>query len=119
MREIKQTAAFKRDLKREIKGQHRGFLSANFAQIIQALAKDEPLGAQHRDPALVGEWKDCRDCHVRPDLVLIFRKPDASTLQLVRLAFSSPLQTGRLVSPIAILRLSRSFGAGPSDAFRY
>ena len=28
---------------------------------------------------------DDRDCHIRPDLVLIYRKPDDDTLQLVRL----------------------------------
>jgi len=36
------------------------------------------------DHALSGEWADCRDCHVKPDLVLIYRKPDAGTLELVR-----------------------------------
>jgi mRNA interferase YafQ len=60
-------------------------------QIIQKLANDEPLGTKHRDHALVGEWKDCRDCHIRPDLVLIYRKPDASTLQLVRLGSHAEL----------------------------
>ena len=26
---------------------------------------------------LSGEWADHRDCHVKPDLVLIYQKPDA------------------------------------------
>jgi mRNA interferase YafQ len=91
MREVKQTAAFKRDLKREAKGQQRQFLSQNLVQIIQKLANDVPLGTQHRDHALVGEWKDYRDCHIRPDLVLIYRKPDVSTLQLVRLGSHAEL----------------------------
>lgn len=37
------------------------------------------------DPLLVGNWKDHRDCHIKPDLVLIYRKPDLNTLELVRL----------------------------------
>ncbi|EON20058.1 hypothetical protein C265_09346 [Cupriavidus sp. GA3-3] len=34
---------------------------------------------------------DFRDCHVRPDLLLIYRKPDPWTLQLVRLGSHSEL----------------------------
>nr|WP_269845105.1 type II toxin-antitoxin system mRNA interferase toxin, RelE/StbE family [Geothermobacter hydrogeniphilus] len=34
---------------------------------------------------------DHRDCHVKPDLVLIYRKPDKQTLQLVRLGSHSQL----------------------------
>jgi mRNA interferase YafQ len=58
---------------------------------VSALASDRPLDARHRDHALAGEWKDHRDCHVRPDLVLIYRKPDADTLQLVRLGSHAQL----------------------------
>lgn len=38
-----------------------------------------------------GEWKDHRDCHVKPDLVLIYRKPDDRVLPLVRLGSHSEL----------------------------
>jgi mRNA interferase YafQ len=40
---------------------------------------------------LTGDWKDHRDCHIRPDLVLIYRKPDADALELVRLGSHSEL----------------------------
>jgi mRNA-degrading endonuclease YafQ of YafQ-DinJ toxin-antitoxin module len=43
MRKLKQTAAFKRDFKRETKGPQRKFLFENFETFIQTLAKDEPL----------------------------------------------------------------------------
>lgn len=91
MRTIKQTGQFKRDLKREAKGAHRPALQSDFVAIIEALAKDEPLGAKHRDHALSGDWADHRDCHVKPDLVLIYRKPDDAVLQLVRLGSHSEL----------------------------
>ena len=91
MREIEQTAAFRRDLKREAKGQKREFLARSFARIVQTLANDEPLGPRHRDHPLIGEWKDQRDCHIRPDLILIYRKPDDATLQLVRLGSHAEL----------------------------
>lgn len=91
MRRIENTGQFKRDFKRESKGVHRATLASEFFAIIQALATDFPLEERHRDHALTGEWKDHRDCHVKPDLVLIYRKPDAERLQLVRLGSHSEL----------------------------
>ena len=43
------------------------------------------------DYPLAGEWKDHRDCHIKPDLVLIYRLPDAENLELVRLGSHSEL----------------------------
>lgn len=91
MRIIKQTGQFKRDLKREAKGAHRAALQDDFVAIITALANDQPLAEKHHDHALTGDWKDHRDCHVKPDLVLIYRLPAASELQLVRLGSHSEL----------------------------
>ena len=91
MRAIKQVGQFKRDLKREARGQHRVDLAKDFVSIVETLANDRPLAEKFRDHALTGDWKDHRDCHVRPDLVLIYRKPDAETLELVRLGSHSEL----------------------------
>jgi mRNA interferase YafQ len=91
MRRIERTSQFKRDYKREAKGRHREVLANDFTQIVKTLAHDEPLAEKHRDHALSGEWKDHRDCHVKPDLVLIYRKPDEEVLQLVRLGSHSEL----------------------------
>jgi mRNA interferase YafQ len=76
MRKIESTTAFKRDFKREGKGPHRVVLETDLKQVITALANDVPLSAKHRDHALTGNWKNYRDCHVRPDLVLIYRLMD-------------------------------------------
>ena len=46
---------------------------------------------RHHDHALSGSWTDFRDCHVRPDLVLIYQKPDAKTLRLVRIGSHAEL----------------------------
>jgi mRNA interferase YafQ len=50
-----------------------------------------PLPTSYRDHALAGNWQDHRDCHIKPDLVLIYRKPAPQTLQLVRLGSHSEL----------------------------
>jgi mRNA interferase YafQ len=91
MRTIDPTGRFRRDLKRELKGRYRRVISDELDELIGLLAADSLLPAQHRDHALTGEWKDHRDCHVKPDLVLIYRKPDDQTLQLVRLGSHSEL----------------------------
>ena len=57
-----------------------------------ALANDEPLARRQRDHGLSGEWADHRECHVRPDLLLIYQKPDADTLLLVRLGSHAELE---------------------------
>lgn len=91
MRKIEYTTQFKRDFKREKKGKHQVVLDSIFTDIIEALAQDSPLAAKHRDHALSNNWDDHRDCHIKPDLVLIYRKPNKSTLQLVRLGSHSEL----------------------------
>jgi mRNA interferase YafQ len=91
MRTIKQSCQFKRDLKREAKGPHRQVLQTDFVAMVAALASDQPLAKKYRDHALTGDWRDHRDCHVKPDLVLIYRKPIDIVLQLVRLGSHSQL----------------------------
>ncbi len=59
--------------------------------IIRLLAADAPLEARHRDHALGSDWSGYRDCHVRPDVVLIYSKPDAQTLRLARIGSHSDL----------------------------
>jgi mRNA interferase YafQ len=91
MRTIRYAGRFKRDYKREKGGRHRGTLDAEFGEIIRLLAADILLPRRHFDHPLSGEWKDHRDCHVRPDLILIYRKPDKKNLDLVRLGSHSEL----------------------------
>ena len=91
MRTIEWTGQFKRDYKREGKGQHRATLDVELFSVVDALGNDEPLEPRHRDHALTGDWKDHRDCHVKPDLVLIYQKPDDDILRLVRLGSHSAL----------------------------
>jgi len=61
MRTTERTTQFKRDYKRESRGQHRATLDAGFGAVVEALANDQPLAARHRDHQLSGEWADHRD----------------------------------------------------------
>jgi mRNA interferase YafQ len=91
MRTIERTTAFKRDFRREMRGKHKKTLQVLLADVVQLLADDEPLPVANRDHALTGEWAGFRDCHIKPDLLLIYRLPDAARLQLVRLGSHSEL----------------------------
>ena len=91
MRTIERSSAFKRDYKREAKGRHRAALDADLLAIRAPLEDDPPLEPHQRDHALSGHWAGYRECHVKPDLLLIYRKPDASTLRLARLGSHSEL----------------------------
>ena len=91
MREIERTSRFKRDYKREARGRHRSILPESLADVLRLLAADAPLPERYRDHALSGDWSGYRDCHIRPDLVLIYEKPDAATLRLIRLGSHSEL----------------------------
>jgi mRNA interferase YafQ len=91
MRTIERSSAFKRDYKREAKGQHRSTLDADLVPVLAALVNDHPLEPHHRDHDLSGDWSGYRECHIKPDLLLIYRKPDADTLRLARFGSHSEL----------------------------
>ena len=91
MRTIRSTNQFRRDYKREKAGRHGKTLDADLTQVVNLLAADTPLPRRNFDHPLSGEWRDHRDCHIKPDLVLIYRKPDATHLDLVRLGSHSEL----------------------------
>jgi len=91
MRTVEYTHRFKRDYRREKSGRHGRMLDAALMEVVNQLAADTSLPRRNFDHPLFGNWSDHRDCHVRPDLVLIYRKPDSETLELVRLGSHSEL----------------------------
>lgn len=44
--------------------------------IINRLANDESLDQKYNDHALKGEYLGFRECHIKPDLLLIYQKQD-------------------------------------------
>lgn len=61
------------------------------SEIAGYLADDHPLKEKHRDHTLSGNWKGHRECHIKPDLLLICIRPDEHTLRLVRMGSHSEL----------------------------
>ena len=91
MRKIRFIGRFRRDYKREKSGRHGKYLDSILAEVLDLLASDTPLPRRNFDHALSGDWSDHRDCHIRPDLLLIYRKPDEEHLDLVRLGSHAEL----------------------------
>lgn len=88
---IERATAFKRDYKREAKGLHRATLDSDLRSVLMVLVTDQPLDPKFRDHDLSGDWAGYRECHLKPDLLLIYRKPDADMLRLARLGSHSEL----------------------------
>lgn len=86
MRTIERASAFKRDYRR-VKATPRFAkdIDVLLSNIVAALVADQVLPTHNRDHALSGNWAGYRECHIKPDLLLIYRKPDANTLRLARL----------------------------------
>lgn len=91
MRTIERSSNFKRDYKREAKGQHRKTLDSSLSPLLIALADDQPLESRYRDHDLSGDWAGYRECHIKPDLLLIYKKSGEDLLRLARLGSHSEL----------------------------
>ena len=58
--------------------------------IISTLQKEQSLDVKYVDHPLSGNWNGFRDCHIKPDLVLIYRI-NKNTLQLARIGSHADL----------------------------
>ena len=91
MRTIRRTGAFKRDYRREKRGQYRQTLDEDLERVLLLLVADEPIPERYHDHRMRGNRGSERNCHIHPDLVLLYRKPDENYLDLVRLGSHSEL----------------------------
>ena len=80
MRSIRRDIQFKRDIKR-LKKRNKDF--DRLKSIIEMLVEGDRLPAATRDHRLKGTLKDCRECHIDPDWLLIYHI-EGSELCLVR-----------------------------------
>jgi mRNA interferase YafQ len=85
MRKIERATAFRRDYRRAKAMPRYRDLDNRLTILLELLINDRPLSPQTRDHALSGDWSGYRDCHIWPDLLLIYAKPSPDVLRLVRL----------------------------------
>jgi mRNA interferase YafQ len=91
MRTIEWTRHFKRDYRRVKATPRYKDIDTLLTGILDLLVNDQPLLASDRDHALTGNWVGLRECHVRPDLLLVYDKPRPDVLILNRLGSHSEL----------------------------
>ena len=89
MYQIKPTSKFQKDLKRV---QRRGYDISLLTNVLKKLAAGEPLPEKCRDHELIENYKDCRECHITPDWILIYEiYEDELILYLTRTGTHSDL----------------------------
>ena len=59
--------------------------------VVALLLSDRVFPVNKRDHALGGDWMGYRECHLKPDSLLVYRRPDAGTVRLARLGSHSEL----------------------------
>ncbi|MBQ4402453.1 MAG: type II toxin-antitoxin system YafQ family toxin [Synergistaceae bacterium] len=93
MREVFPRNEFKRDLRRVARGPYRQILLkyGEFDQVKEMLTNDIPLPPKYCDHPLHGEYEGSRDCHIRPDLVLVYTLEGDDLLILERLGSHTEL----------------------------
>lgn len=64
------TTRFKKDIN-VLKKRNTGI--DQLKAIMRELIHERQLAAKHADHALKGKWVGCRECHVMPDLLLVYQ----------------------------------------------
>ena len=86
IRSLMPTNQFKRDVKKHL----NALISSEWAEVIYCLTHHQPLPQKYQDHALNGNFDGFRDCHIKPDLVLIYAL-EVDYVQLVRLGSHAEL----------------------------
>lgn len=88
MLKIRYSSQFKKDFKK-VRNLLLPDLKAIF-EVISTLEKNSILDKKYKDHELSGNWAKLRECHIKPDLLLIY-KVNSDELQLARLGSHSDL----------------------------
>ena len=93
MRIVEQRSRFRRDYRRKSGGIYRPVIAVGgeLWEVVDALAEDIRLPEAYHDHVLHGGYEGCRECHVRPDLLLVYRYVGDDVLMLERLGSHAEL----------------------------
>ncbi|WP_245640005.1 type II toxin-antitoxin system YafQ family toxin [Moraxella oblonga] len=81
------TKQFKRDIKKHA----LNLVTPQWIEVMNCLIHALPMPARYANHPLKGEWQGCMDCHIKPDLVLIYELMGDNDLLLHRLGSHSEL----------------------------
>lgn len=77
---VRRLSKFKKDYRLCVK---RGYDMQKLHRTVDLLVTGKALEPHYKDHSLRGEYKDCRECHIEPDWLLIYMLTE-SELVLVR-----------------------------------
>ena len=66
---LRTSSKYRKDRKRAIK---QGLPMKLLDNVLQQLVEDKPLDPKHNDHALTGNYTGFRECHIKPDWLLIY-----------------------------------------------
>lgn len=79
-RELHIARSFKTDAKKLSKSE-----KDDTREVVLKLQEDKPLEVKNRDHDLHGNYEGYRECHIRPDLLLVYKKTDDKELHILSL----------------------------------
>jgi len=86
---LKYSSRFKKDLKLY---KHNKDVLIELEKVLDILIKGEEVPAKNSNHSLIGEFKGCFECHIRPDILLIYKIEKAEiTILLLRIGSHSEL----------------------------
>lgn len=80
--------------KRDIKKRFVELITPQWIEVMNCLINNLQIPEKYRNHPLQGEWKGCMDCHIKPDLVLIYEFKNNDEIILHRLGSHSELSIG-------------------------
>ena len=81
---------FKKDYQRMLR--QKGCTAAQFKIVLDYLVNEKPLPEKYKDHALSNNWAGFRECHIRPDWLLIYKiEKERLVLTLTRTGSHSEL----------------------------
>ena len=90
MREVEYTSRFKKEYKRVKKNPDHKNLDFLLREVIIILQRDEILSPNFQSHKLKGKYNQFEECHLKPDLLLVYLKID-NKLKLIRIGSHSEL----------------------------
>ena len=88
MMTLKLTGQFKKDLK---KYKHATDLLEELEKVLKELQRNGVVSKEHNPHPLIGNYKDCMECHVKSDFLLIWFDKTKPVIKLLRLGSHSEL----------------------------
>ena len=88
MKELKITSQFKKDIKRYKNQPDR---IDKLKVVLRCLQQEEPIPQEYKPHRLLGEYKDCMECHIESDTLLIWLDENMGIVKLIRFGTHSEL----------------------------